>query len=153
MEKIEEECKDFNGRADVDFISKLRNKAITAKQQLSEFTNYDLAIQLPNGKKLFIQSCLFLEITREEFENACAEVLDKLIKFLEKFLAGGRLSPSAIKFLILVGGSSRFLIIRAKLKELLPSSVDILGVSPDLVVAEGSAMLATRIVSFFFMFA
>jgi len=76
-------------------------------------------------------------------------VLDQPIEYLKAFLKDGRISPSEVKFLILVGGSTRLPIIRAKLKALLPSSIDILGINPDLVVAEGAAMLAAQIVRLF----
>jgi len=55
LEKIEEQYDDFDRGANSDFISKLRTKAITAKQQLSEYDSYELSIQLPKGKQIIIQ--------------------------------------------------------------------------------------------------
>ena len=49
LDSIESEF-DKNQGVELDFISKLHTKVITAKRRLSEYDTYDLQIQLPNGK-------------------------------------------------------------------------------------------------------
>jgi molecular chaperone DnaK (HSP70) len=75
----------------------------------------------------------------EEFEAACAPLFDRAMAPVRQALEGASVAPEEVDEVVLVGGSSRLPMVRARLREIfggrdLRSSVD-----PDLAVAIGAA--------------
>jgi molecular chaperone DnaK (HSP70) len=78
-------------------------------------------------------------VRREQFEAACAHLFDRAMAPVRQALEGASVAPGEVDEVVLVGGSSRLPMVRARLRDLfggreLRSSVD-----PDLAVAIGAA--------------
>ncbi|MCQ2555662.1 MAG: molecular chaperone HscC [Clostridia bacterium] len=77
-------------------------------------------------------------ITLEEYEKACAPLLERLRKPLERSIRDANLKVSEIDRIVLVGGATRLPIVRnfvIKLFKRFPSNVD-----PDTAIAVGAAI-------------
>ena len=75
----------------------------------------------------------------EQFEAACGPLFDRAMAPVRQALEGASVAPEEVDEVVLVGGSSRLPMVRARLREVfggreLRSSVD-----PDLAVAIGAA--------------
>ena len=80
-----------------------------------------------------------LHLTLEEYERACAPLLDRLRKPIERSLRDAGVSLSEIDKIVLVGGATRSPVVRkfvAKLFGRVPS----FGINPDEAVAIGAAL-------------
>ena len=80
-----------------------------------------------------------LRLTLEEYERACAPLLNRLRKPIEQSLRGAGVRPQEIDRIVLVGGATRSPVVRkyvAKLFGRTPS----FGINPDEAVAIGAAL-------------
>ena len=80
-----------------------------------------------------------LRLTLEEYEKACAPLLDRLRKPIERSLRDAGVSLNEIDKIVLVGGATRSPVVRkfvAKLFGRMPS----FGINPDEAVAMGAAL-------------
>ena len=80
-----------------------------------------------------------LRLTLEEYEKACAPLLDRLRKPIERSLRDAGVSLNEIDKIVLVGGATRLPVVRkfvAKLFGRIPS----FGINPDEAVAIGAAL-------------
>jgi molecular chaperone DnaK len=84
---------------------------------------------------------LEIEVTRGEFETATAPLLERARHCLKQALKAGRIRPSSIDKVLLVGGTTYMPCIRNLVSEILGKE-PVGGISPDLAVALGAATVA-----------
>ena len=117
---------------DLKTRSEVRKTAETCK---CDFSGSDeILMCCPIGGKIHI-----LSLSLEEYERACAPLLDRLRKPIERSLRDAGVSLSEIDKIVLVGGATRSPVVRkfvAKLFGRIPS----FGINPDEAVAIGAAL-------------
>ena len=125
-------------RQDKQALQRLTEVAEKAKIELSGATQTD--INLPfitatqDGPKH-----LDTPLTRAQFEQMCADLLDRCRIPVEQALKDAKLSASDIDEVVLVGGSSRIPAVQALVKRMVGKE-PCQGVNPDEVVAVGAAI-------------
>ena len=114
-----------------------------AKKKLS-FEPYvrvrEEALLIDNGKPLHLD----LEISRDEYEEMIRPLIESTFDSVSKALGDARKSPGDLDAILLVGGSTRTPIVAQRLREL-TSLEPRQDVHPDLCVALGAGVLASRI--------
>ena len=114
-----------------------------AKKKLS-FEPYvrvrEEALLIENGKPLHLN----LEIPRDEYEEMIRPLIESTFDSVSKALGDARKSPGDLDAILLVGGSTRTPIIAQRLREL-TSLEPRQDVHPDLCVALGAGVLASRV--------
>jgi len=119
-------------------VHMLRNKAEETKIELSEQEEVNISIANLFGKYNFEMT-----LTRQEFESAASNILDKIRSEIKKTLSDSGIDTKKIDKVVLVGGSSRIPAIRDYV-------VEIFGVTPyadkplDKLVAMGAAIAVTE---------
>jgi molecular chaperone HscC len=105
-----------------------------AKRELSERDRTTMGL-LHGGQRLEF------EITRDEFESASAELLQRLRRPIERALNDAQIEPAGLSEVVLVGGATRMHMVRqlaARLFQRLPLRT----IDPDLAIAQGAAVQA-----------
>jgi molecular chaperone DnaK/molecular chaperone HscA len=137
---------DIRGDLDVDVSAKpeviqaLRNAVIEAKIALSSEESTRLQVALPHGKQYL------REITREQFEQLIAPVVERTAGPVKQALKDSGLTPEQIDEVVMVGGSTRIPAVRALVTRLF--DLEARGkklhteLNPDEVVALGAAVQA-----------
>lgn len=122
--------------ADLVIWHELLEKVETAKKTLSQSETASFLISV-DGKRLVF------ELTRNEFNELIAPLIDKTKLITLRGLAAAKLEPTEIKDVILAGGSSRIPAARQMLENLFgkPARTDI---NPDEAVARGAAIYAAK---------
>src|SRR5436190_3820511 len=120
-----------NGEA----VATIRKAVIEAKIALSSQESVKLDIELPEGRRYR------REITREQFEQLAAPVIDRTVGPCKQVLKDSNLRPEQIDEVVLVGGSTRIPKVRALVEGLFQRKPHI-GLNPDEVVALGAAVQA-----------
>ncbi|HOL40813.1 molecular chaperone DnaK [Methanospirillum sp.] len=119
-------------------MQRLRDAAENAKIELSQKqkTNVNLPYITTDstGPKF-----LDIDLTRAQFEQLIADLVDSTIGPVKQALSDAGLKPSDIDRVLLVGGSTRVPIVQQKVKELLGKEPD-KGINPDECVAIGAAI-------------
>ena len=123
-----------------EVIQQLRKAVIDAKITLSAADSTRLALTLPDGK-LYAR-----EITREQFEQLIAPIIQRTAAPVKQALKDANLTPDQIDEVVMVGGSTRIPAVRA----LVTSLFDLeargrklhTSLNPDEVVALGAAVQA-----------
>jgi len=114
-----------------------------AKKKLS-FEPYvrvrEEALLIENGKPLHLN----LEIPRDEYEEMIRPLIESTFDSVSKALGDARKSPGDLDAILLVGGSTRTPIVAQRLREL-TSLEPRQDVHPDLCVALGAGVLASRV--------
>jgi Fe-S protein assembly chaperone HscA len=116
-------------------IQELRKALIAAKHELSEATKATVKFPLPGG------GIYFREITLAEYDRLIRPIVDRTMAPVRQALADAKLAPSEIEEVVLVGGSTRILLVRGTVEEFFgrrPHSE----LNPDEVVALGAAVQA-----------
>ncbi|MFW9995991.1 MAG: molecular chaperone DnaK [Candidatus Odinarchaeota archaeon] len=127
-------------RNDLMAMQRLRDAAETAKIELS--SRLETSINLPyltadqTGPKH-----LNVTLSRAEYENLIADILEKLMGPTKQALADSGLDPSQIDRILLVGGSTRIPSVQQMIKNLFNKD-PYKGINPDEVVALGAAIQA-----------
>ena len=120
-----------NGEA----VQAVRKAVIDAKIALSSAPKTTIEVMLPGGQHYA------REITREQFEQLIAPVIQRTIAPCKQALADAHLTPEQIDEVVLVGGSTRIPRVRALVKELFQREPHT-ELNPDEVVALGAAVQA-----------
>ncbi len=105
-----------------------------AKRELSEQPRSEVRL-VCGGEAISI------EVSRDEFEQASAELLARLRRPIERALGDARLRPDQLDEVVLVGGASRMPLVRqavARLFQRLP----LRSINPDEIIARGAAVQA-----------
>ncbi len=120
-----------NGEA----VQAIRKAVIDAKIALSSAPKTTIEVNLSGGKHYE------REITREQFEQLIAPVIQRTVAPCKQALADAKLTPEQIDEVVLVGGSTRIPRVRALVQELF-KRVPHTELNPDEVVALGAAVQA-----------
>src|SRR6266702_3350790 len=120
-----------NGEA----VAEIRKAVIEAKIILSSRESVKLDVALPGGKHYR------REITREQFEQLTAPVIDGTVAPCKQALKDAALKPEEIDEVVLVGGSTRIPRVRALVEQLFQRKPHT-DLNPDEVVALGAVVQA-----------
>ena len=137
---IEKLCAETGyGRDDVpeDTLYEIRGKAEGAKQKLTTKASCKVKV-LCDG------SSVNLELTREEFDARCADLLDKTYNLTNTTIEKAGITRDDINVVLLVGGSTSMVMVREMLKREFGEEKVIFG-KPNLAVAMGAALVAQSI--------
>ena len=134
QQKLVEQGIELDDEDDALF-AEIREKAEKAKLQLSSVQSTRPVFTI-NGKTCRI------EITREEFEAATADLMQRTKILLEEVMADKNISWAEIDELLVVGGSTRMPMVKRMLEELSGKSITY-KIDPDTAVAQGAAIFAS----------
>jgi molecular chaperone DnaK len=118
-----------------EVVATIRKAGIEAKIALSAQESVKLDIELPGGKRYQ------REVTREQFEQLAAPVIDRTVAPCKHALKDAGLTPEQIDEVVLVGGSTRIPRVRALVEQLFRREPHT-DLNPDEVVALGAAVQA-----------
>ena len=140
---VAEEFLQRNGidlRRDRQALQRLTEAAEKAKEELSGVQSTPLSLPFiatgPDGP-LHIETTL----ERGTFEGLCPDLLDRLLRPVQRALRDSGLTADAIDDLVLVGGSTRMPMVQEMVRTLIPRE-PCQSVNPDEVVAIGAAVQA-----------
>jgi molecular chaperone DnaK len=123
-----------------EVIQQLRKAVIEAKIALSATDSTRLALTLPNG------SLYAREITRAQYEQLIAPILQRTAAPVKQALRDAQLTPAQIDEVVMVGGSTRIPAVRALVTQLFDLEARNrklhTELNPDEVVALGAAVQA-----------
>ena len=124
---------DVSRRSEV--VAAIRKAVIEAKIVLSSQPSAKLDMELPDGKRYQ------REITRQQFEDLAAPVIDRTIAPCKQVMKDAGLRPEQIDEVVLVGGSTRIPRVRALVEQMFQRTPHT-ELNPDEVVALGAAVQA-----------
>ena len=126
---------------DKKIIKNLKISCENIKKVLSQKVSTNLNITNFYNKK-----DLFQEIKREEFEDLCKDLFDRLRLPLDNVIKDAKLIARDIKEIVLVGGSTRIPKVKTFLKEYFGEDCKINdSINPDEAVAYGATLMAAKI--------
>jgi molecular chaperone DnaK len=127
-------------RRDRQALQRLSEAAEKAKQELSGVQSTPISLPFiatgPDGP-LHVETTL----ERPTFEALCPELLDRLLRPVQRALRDANLGADAIDDVVLVGGSTRMPMVQDLVRTLIPRD-PCQSVNPDEVVAIGAAVQA-----------
>jgi Fe-S protein assembly chaperone HscA len=133
---------DLAGSASAELIQTIRKAVIQAKVDLSDVDVTEIRIDpspgLPNGYQR--------PITRTEFDALIAPLVERTMGPVRRALDDAGLEPGDVDEAVLVGGSTRIPLVRAKVAELFGRTPHT-ELNPDEVVAIGAAVQADILIS------
>lgn len=136
LEKFTEQVPpDFSPEEDEEFKLTLLNRAEETKKQLSQAESRPVALRGGGASAR-------VEVTREDFENQTADLLDRTMEIVKRTLEAleQKRPGAAVDEVLLVGGSTKMPAVSRRLREEFgwqPRLHD-----PDLAVAKGAALFA-----------
>ena len=125
-----------NPLQDLCAYQNLQFNAVNAKIRLSHQERTSIACEY-NGKTTLV------ELTREKFKELTAGLLEKCRALCEIVLSEGNMTWADIDTVLLVGGSTRMLMVREMIANISRKKVNPQEVNPDEVVALGAALQGT----------
>ncbi|HEX8703563.1 MAG TPA: TIGR02266 family protein [Myxococcaceae bacterium] len=125
-------------------LSRVADAAEKAKIALSERNHHEVHIPMLMVDEIGRPRELRFTMTRAELERICEGLVTRTLDVVRDVLLDGRLKPSDIDDIILVGGQSRMPLVREKLKALFGKSAHS-SVNADEAVALGAAMYSTAL--------
>jgi len=123
------------GPIDPYVLQAVRSAAESQKIRLSDATSADLQLDLG------ARGSVTLTVTRAEFEAAIAPLVQRTLDCVTRAVKDAGLSLDRIDEVVLVGGSTRIPLVRARIQAL-TGKVPHTGVDPDLAVALGASIQA-----------
>jgi molecular chaperone DnaK len=140
LDLVAESFKQFYGvdpRNDPAGLNRLYNSVVEAKHALSARTRVTIRVEQGevSGE---------IQVTREQFEEITADLLDRTAYTTRQLLAAIKLSWNDVQRVLLVGGSTRMPMVSrmlARLTQLDPAKT----VNPDEAVARGAAIYAAHL--------
>lgn len=124
----------WDGEFDSNTIQVIRDAAERAKWELSD--KQETLIRIPLEGKTFE-----LALSRSDFEALIGDIIEKTLKPCRFAIKDAGLDPTDLRDVVLVGGSTRMPIVRARVQELF-GRVPKCELNPDEVVALGAAVQA-----------
>ncbi len=125
-------------------LSRVADAAERAKIALSERNHHEVHIPMLMVDEIGRPRDLRFTMTRNELERICEGLVTRTLDVVRDVLLDGRLKPSDIDDIILVGGQSRMPLVREKLKALFGKTAHA-SVNADEAVALGAAMYSTAL--------
>jgi len=125
-------------------LSRVADAAEKAKIALSERNHHEVHIPMLMVDDIGRPRELRFTMTRAELERIAEGLVTRTLDVVRDVLLDGRLKPSDIDEIILVGGQSRMPLVREKLKALFGKSAHS-SVNADEAVALGAAMYSTAL--------
>jgi len=120
-------------RRDVQALA--RRAAEEAKCRLSDAQTTEVAVALPDGTRIA------KTLSRADFERLIAPIVDRTLGPCRQALADAGLRPADVDAVVLVGGSTRIPLVRARVQELFGRE-PLCSLDPDQVVALGAGVQA-----------
>lgn len=114
-------------------LAALKKQAEVIKRQLSDNASVSVNFKLANNE-------YEATISREEFQQAAAELISRLRTPVERALRDADLKASELDAVVLVGGASRMPMIRSLCAKML-NKMPLMKINPDEVVAMGAGVL------------
>lgn len=140
---LEEHSVDLSGDRRFRIIAKAEAEA--AKKSLSSPTADSARINIPEAARVGDKVVnVKMKITRQEFENAIASLVDRCKELVHEALDGENLTPDLISDVLLVGGSTWVPLVRRSVEDIFGKEKVRYGVNPMYCVALGAAILAQR---------
>ena len=121
--------------------ARLRQECETAKRDLA--TKEKVKIRVPDSDGKYDDS-KSLSLTRESFKKICSKLGERLKAPISKVLRDGQRNPDEIDDVILVGGSTRMVLLNQLVKDYFDREPQ-MEFNPDEVVALGAAVQAALI--------
>ena len=109
-----------------------------AREELTQKESACVDVQLANGRKLEA------ELTRKEFDNMVAHLVQKTMDAVKNVLSDAGMSASDVKGVVLVGGATRMPCVRKAVEDYF-GHAPFADIDPDKVVAVGAAMQANKL--------
>jgi molecular chaperone DnaK len=142
LDLVAESFKQFYGldpRSDPAGLNRLYNSIVEAKHALSARSRATIRVEQGevSGE---------IQVTREQFEEITADLLDRTAYTTRQLLAASKLSWSDVQRVLLVGGSTRMPMVSRmllRLTQLDPAKT----VNPDEAVARGAAIYANHLLA------
>jgi len=125
-------------------LSRVSDAAEKAKIALSERQHYEVHIPMLMVDEIGRPRDLNLTMTRADLERICEGLVSRTLDVVRDVLLDGRLKPSDIDDIILVGGQARMPLVREKIKALFGKSAHS-SVNADEAVALGAALYSTAV--------
>ncbi|WP_224244643.1 TIGR02266 family protein [Hyalangium gracile] len=125
-------------------LSRMSDAAEKAKIALSERNHYEIHIPMLVMDDMGRPRDLRFTMTRADLERICAGIVERTLDVVRDVLLDGRLKPSDIDDIILVGGQARMPLVREKIKALFGKSAHS-SVNADEAVALGAALYSTAL--------
>ena len=138
--KFKERC-GIDLREDALALQRLKEASERAKQELSSSTETDLNLPFIAADDSGPQHLTEL-LTRNQLEELCAELIDRIQAPCEAVIGDAGLQVSDIDQVVLVGGMTRMPRIVEKVEEIFKQAPNT-SVNPDEVVASGAAIQAS----------
>jgi molecular chaperone DnaK len=113
-------------------VGRLRNECVQAKEALSSDTDASIPVLLPNLQTQ-------VRLTRGEFEDMIRPQIASTIDALRRAIASAGVEESAVKTVLLVGGSSRIPLVAQMITEALGRPVNV-DAHPKHSIALGAAL-------------
>jgi molecular chaperone DnaK len=129
---------DFSDDLDRALHSRLKGIAEQTKITLSDVPYArisEVAVTVVNGEPVNLD----LELSRREYEEMIADLVDQTMEKVEEALKEAHLGSDEIARIILVGGSTRTPLVQERLEQLFERTVSY-SVDPDLCVALGASV-------------
>jgi molecular chaperone DnaK (HSP70) len=123
--------------ADPALFQTIRKAVIQAKHELSESDTATVAIDLGREHGGEFRR----KIRRDEFDRLISDLVDRTLGPCRQALKDAGLAPEQIDEVVMVGGSTRIPLVRARVKELFKREPHV-ELNPDEVVALGAAIQA-----------
>ena len=119
-------------------MQRLREAAEKAKIELSSMTETTISLPFITANQSGPKH-LEMKLTRAQFEEMTADLLDRTVTPTQRALSDAKLSASEIDKVLLVGGSTRMPMVQKKIVDLLGKEPT-KGINPDECVAAGAAI-------------
>ena len=131
-----ERCLNRSVSSSPEMFQLIRKAAIQAKHQLSRHDSAIIEIKPGDQEEEYRR-----EITRNEFNNLIADIVERTLAPCKQALRDSNLASEQIDEVVMVGGSTRIPLVRNKVKDLFKREPH-LEMNPDEVVALGAAIQA-----------
>lgn len=133
----------FIGRCGIDVVARsalLQGGSVrrAAEQAKRDLTDAETATMAVTDAKVGRLEC---SISRDEFESASADLLQRLRRPIERALRDAKIDETRLDEVVLVGGATRMPMIRQLVTRLF-QRLPLRTIDPDLVVAHGAAIQA-----------